>query len=78
MMSETSHDWHSGENRELVDSEEFLLNTNQAIRVQALSMAVQSFPVADNLSTPWKYDDVVLARSEVFEEYIKNGVIHNA
>lgn len=59
-------------------SEEILLNTDQAIRVQALDISAKSFPIPENLNLPEKQTQVIIERAEIFEEYIKNGVIHDA
>lgn len=49
------------------------MNREQGIRVQALRMAVDSLPVAANLEEPEIYEEVVIARAEVFEAYITDG-----
>lgn len=57
--------------------EEILLNTDQAIRVQALDMSVRSIVPAENFGSMSIYTQKLINRAEMFEDYIKNGVIHD-
>lgn len=57
--------------------EEMLLTRDQGIRVQALDIAVRSVSPAENFSNIEGYTQRFIDRAEMFEEYIRNGVIHN-
>jgi len=58
--------------------EEMLLTRDQGIRVQAIDIAVRSIAPAENFAAIEGYTQRFIDRAEMFEEYIRNGVIHNA
>ena len=58
--------------------EEMLLTRDQGIRVQAIDIAVRSITPAEGFGDLDGYTQKFITRAEMFEEYIRNGVIHNA
>jgi|SRR5688572_23895882 len=58
-------------------TEEMLLTRDQGIRVQAIDIAVRSIAPAENFGGLDGYTQHYITRAEMFEDYIRNGVIHN-
>lgn len=58
-----------------MDNEEQL--NDQVIRVHALDMSVRSIVPADGFGGLDSYTQKFINRAEMFEEYIREGVIHN-